>query len=238
QFREAERIGPFTATFSSGTANPYLSYAVPDDGAEPSAEDVAALVAAYRERGLVPRLEYVPALAPAVEPALLEAGFTVELRAPLMALGEARAPEPPPGIELVEAVTEPDVRATATAQHEAYAEPGPPSNAWVEGMLRGVAAGGLVVLARDTGTGEPAGGGQCTPPAEGATELAAIGVRPAYRRRGIAAAMTAWLAERMRARGASLVWLTAAGEPEARIYAGVGFERVGDALYISLRDEP
>jgi predicted acetyltransferase len=37
----------------------------------------------------------------------------------------------------------------------------------------------------------------------------------------------------MRERGADLVYLTAAGEPEARIYARVGFEQVGEALYVS-----
>jgi hypothetical protein len=47
--------------------------------------------------------------------------------------------------------------------------------------------------------------------------------------------MTAWLAAQMRARGADLVYLTAAGEDEARIYARVGFERVGEALYVSRR---
>ncbi len=237
-FRETERIGPFTATFARESANPYLSYAIPDAGAQPSAADVAALVEAYRRRHRTPRLEYVPACAPAVEPALLAAGFEVELRAPLMVLASVRIPAEPAEIELVEAATQSDVRAAATAQHEAYGEPEPPDDGWIGGILRSVASGGLVVLARDARSGEPAGGGQCAPPVDGASELAAIGVRPAYRRRGIAAAMTAWLAERMRTHGVDLVWLTAAGEPEARIYAGVGFERVGEALYASLRRSP
>lgn len=231
--REAERVGPFTATFSTGSANPFLSYAIPDEGAEPTPEHVAALVAAYRSRCRVPRLEYVPSLAPAVEPALLRAGFAVEARVPLMALGEPRECRIPPGIELVEATSEEDVRAAAEAQHEAYGESEPPSDGWVAGILRSVESGGLVVLARDARTGDAAGGAQCVPPEDGATELAAVGVRPAFRRRGVAAAMTAWLATRMRARGADLVYLTAAGEPEARIYAGVGFERVGEALFVS-----
>ncbi len=73
-------------------------------------------------------------------------------------------------------------------------------------------------------------------PEAGASELTSIGVRPVFRRRGIAAAMTSWLAERMPDRGADLVYLTAAGEAEARIYARVGFERIGEALYVSLPD--
>jgi ribosomal protein S18 acetylase RimI-like enzyme len=150
-----------------------------------------------------------------------------------MVLRGVRGATRPDGVELVEAVSEEYVRAAATAQHEAYGEAEPPDDGWIAGVLRSLDAGGLLVLARDAATGEAAGGGQCTPPLEGASELAGIGVRPAYRRRGIAAAMTAWLAERMDARGANLVYLTAAGEDEARIYARVGFERVGEALYIS-----
>ncbi len=65
--RDTERIGPFLATFSRHSANPYLNYAVPDDGAVPSPADVTALVDAYRGRGRTPRLEYLPGLAPAVE---------------------------------------------------------------------------------------------------------------------------------------------------------------------------
>ena len=33
--RDVERIGPFLATFDRGTDHPYLSYAIPDDGARP-----------------------------------------------------------------------------------------------------------------------------------------------------------------------------------------------------------
>src|SRR5919198_4606718 len=82
--RDSERIGPFLATFNRDSDNPYLNYAIPDDGATPSADDVAALVNAYRARARKPRLEYVSSLAPAVEPALLAAGFEVEGRLPLM----------------------------------------------------------------------------------------------------------------------------------------------------------
>src|SRR5215213_9057810 len=78
--RDTERHGPFLATFSRDTDHPFLSYAIPDAGASPTPADVAALVAAYRRRNRVPRLEFLTAPSPRVEPALLTAGFTVELR--------------------------------------------------------------------------------------------------------------------------------------------------------------
>lgn len=236
--RDVERIGPFTATFNPTNANPFLNYAIPDESAEPSPDDVGAVVDAYRSRKRVPRLEYLPSLAAAVEPVLLTAGFAVDARAPLMTLAHDADAPAPAGIELVEAVADEDIRAAAAAQHEAYDEREPPTEDWIAGIHASIDGGGLLVLARDARTGEPAGGGQCTPPHEGATELTSIGVRSGFRRRGIAAAMTAWLADAMSARGADLVFLMAAGEPEAKIYSRVGFDRIGEVLYISLTDQP
>jgi hypothetical protein len=74
RWRESIRIGPFTATFDRDEDSRYLNYAVPDPGATPSLDDIAELVAAYRQRARVPRLEYIPQLAPAVEAVLVAAG--------------------------------------------------------------------------------------------------------------------------------------------------------------------
>jgi ribosomal protein S18 acetylase RimI-like enzyme len=232
--REVERIGPFVATFTPGSRNPYLNYAIPEADGEPTDGDVAALVEAFAGRGYAPRLEYVPGVAPAVEPALLEARFVVEGRLPLMVCERRPDSVVPAAIDVRVAVTRDDVRAAAIAQNEAYGEPDPPSESWVDGSLRSIAAGGLLVVATEAVTGEPAGGGACTPPHEGATELTSIGVRPAHRRRGIAGAMVALLAQTMLDRGVDLVFLMAAGEAEARIYARVGFTRIGEVLHISV----
>jgi hypothetical protein len=68
--RITERIGPFLATVSPDTENPYLNYAIPDDGAAPTPDDVQELIAFYRAHNRIPRLEYSRELAPAVEAAL------------------------------------------------------------------------------------------------------------------------------------------------------------------------
>ena len=103
QQRDTEHIGPFLATFSPHSANPYLNYAIPDDSAAPCLADVNALIAAYSGRGRIPRLEYVAKLAPAVEEALISAGFTVEGRLPLMICtpGSEQLLPIPPEIELI-----------------------------------------------------------------------------------------------------------------------------------------
>src|SRR5204863_320733 len=48
--RDVERIGPFVATFNREDANPFLNYAVPDEGAAPSRAEIEALADAYRAR--------------------------------------------------------------------------------------------------------------------------------------------------------------------------------------------
>ena len=123
--RHTERVGPFLATFTDDTDNPYLSYAIPDDDAVPTPSDVAALVAAYRARRRQPRLEYLPSRAPAVEAALVSGGFVVDGRLPLMACDpDALAePEAPAGVDLTLAVAEADLLAVVAVQHEAYGDP-------------------------------------------------------------------------------------------------------------------
>ena len=231
--RDSERIGPFLATFNRDSDNPYLNYAIPDDGAEPTAGDVAALIGAYHARSRKPRLEYVASLAPRVEPALLATGFEPEGRLPLMIYRGGDEQPPPEGVDLVAAAADEELRGVAQVQWEAYEESGPLPDRVVDSLRATLEDGGLVILARDAATGEAAGGGLCTGPHDGATELTSIGVRERYRRRGIAEAMTRWLAREMHARGNDGVFLMADGPPEERIYRRAGFETISDILHIS-----
>jgi ribosomal protein S18 acetylase RimI-like enzyme len=194
---------------------------------------VAALVDAYHRHERTPRLEYIPSLAPAVEPVLVAAGFEVEGRLPLMTYGKGQDGSPPQGIEILEATGDDELRGVASVQWEAYGEEGKAPQRVADGLRRTIAAGGLVVLARDAETGEPAGAGVCTGPHGGASELTSVGVRLAYRRRGIAEAVTRRLAGEMRARGNDGVFLMAAGEREARIYERAGFATISEILHIS-----
>jgi ribosomal protein S18 acetylase RimI-like enzyme len=236
--RETERIGPFLATFTAHSANPFLNYAIPDDGATPSADDVTALIRAYQRCERIPRLEYVARLAPAVEPALLAAGFAVEGRLPLMICTPgAEQPMPtPPEVELLLPRSNAELLGTVAVQNEAYGDD-PPDAAAASRLGAGIAGGQIAVLARVAATGEPVGAGVCSVPHDGLTEVAGIGVRAPFRRRGVAGAVTARLVREAFAAGVTIAFLMAAAEEGARIYTRAGFVRVGEILLIS-RPQP
>jgi ribosomal protein S18 acetylase RimI-like enzyme len=234
--REAnERIGPFLAAYDPHSDNLYRNYAIPDDGAAPTPGDVRALIAAFERRGRTPRLEYVPAVAPAVEAALVEAGFVAEGHYPLMTVTAETARElpVPTGIRLLLASGDDELLAVATVQGIAYDESAVPTEHDVARLRATLGSGGVVGLARDVATGRPVGAGICSTPIDGVTEVAAIGVVPEYRRRGVAGALTSLLVRAAFAAGATAPFLMPATEEGGRIYARAGFVRVSEILMIS-----
>ncbi|MEV7064572.1 GNAT family N-acetyltransferase [Streptomyces collinus] len=67
-------------------------------------------------------------------------------------------------------------------------------------------------------------------PLAGVSEIVGVGTLPAARRRGLACAVTAALGADARSRGAATVFLSAGDDDVARVYARLGFRRVGTAL--------
>ncbi|NEE19990.1 GNAT family N-acetyltransferase, partial [Streptomyces sp. SID7499] len=63
-----------------------------------------------------------------------------------------------------------------------------------------------------------------------------------FRRRGVGAALSAWLTERAFAQGCRTVWLEPGDADVERVYAGIGYRRIGEKVNISLepgrRPEP
>ncbi|MFF0850657.1 GNAT family N-acetyltransferase [Streptomyces sp. NPDC003388] len=231
-------VAGFVAGFDPETDSPYVNYATPFPGAEPADRDIAALILAFRERGLRPRLEFAPDAAPAVEPALRRAGFRTEAVHEYLVCtpGSLVAPAGggPGGNPAVLAPrTDEDYRAIDTALSEAFAGEFGPSEAGAARLRRTAEQGGAVRYVRAP-DGTCAGGALCSAPAEDTAELAGVGTRPAYRGRGIAAAVTTALAEAAFARGTSSVWLEYSGEGSRRVYERVGFRPRGTRLYLTL----
>ncbi|MFF5428650.1 GNAT family N-acetyltransferase [Streptomyces griseofuscus] len=231
------RVGGFVVGFDPATTSPYVNYATPVPGAAPTDADVADLIAAFRTRGLLPRLEFAPDAAPAVEPALRRAGFNTEavheylVCTPATLTVPGAAPEPEARLRVEAPVTDEDYLAIDTALSEAFGGEWAPSPQGAARLRRTEEGGGAVRFVRAE-DGSCAGGALCSAPAEGTAELAGVGTLPGHRGRGIAAAVTAALAETLFARGARTVWLEYSGAGSRRVYERVGFRPGGTRVYL------
>ncbi|SNS47402.1 FR47-like protein [Streptosporangium subroseum] len=231
------QTGGFVAGFDPGTTSPYINYATPMPGARPTGRDVAALIEAFRERGLKPRLEFAPDAAPAVEPALREAGFTVEEGHEYLVCNPATLTMPPVTNEVALLVetpsTDEDYGSIDAALSEAFAGVFASSAEGAARLRRTQENGGAVRFVRAP-DGGCAGGASCSAPAVDTAELSGVGTRLAFRGRGIAGSVVAALTETLFAQGAQSVWLEYSGEGSRRVYERVGFKPQGTRLYMAL----
>jgi predicted GNAT family acetyltransferase len=207
--REPVDAGAFTLYLHrTEKQHPFLNYAIPDEGAAP--DDGSALVAAARERGLVPRIEAVQPCAPWVRDL---PGFTVEDELRLMAC-ERPVPLDSEAEIVVVRKGSPHVAGLVRAQMAAFGEP-PPSDEQIT-RWDGRAVAALV-------DGEVVGGASWTRVLDEMTEVAGIGVLERFRRRGIAGALTAEATRQGFAEGATLAVLVPGHEGAARVYERAGF---------------
>jgi ribosomal protein S18 acetylase RimI-like enzyme len=231
-------VGGFVAGFDPAIPSPYINYATPLPGACPGDRDIAALVGAFRQRGLTARLEFAPDAAPAVEPALRRAGFTTEAVHEYLVCtpGTLAPPAEGTGTPVAESPgTDHDYLAIDAALAEAFDGQFGPSAAGAARLRRMQENGGAVRFVRAP-DGSCAGGGSCSPPAAGTTELSGVGTRPAYRGRGIAATVVAALTEAMFACGAQSAWLEYSGAGSRRVYERAGYQPHGTRLYLTLNE--
>ena len=238
---DTEELGSLTL-FLPRSGFPY--YARPRLGlaGEVTAADVTAVLARQRELDVPRAVEWVHDTTPSLLAAAREAGMTVE-ECPLLVL-EQEPPEPDPaaGVRIV-AADDPKLGLVRAAINVGFgtagtgvgpasiAERDEDAVARPEGAERiaDLMRAGLSVLAGafDPESG-PVGGGSHNPRGE-VTEIVGVGVLPAYRRRGLAAAITARLARHALDTGVRTVFCSAEDDAVARVYESVGFRRVGTA---------
>ena len=227
-------IGPFVAGLDPDTDSPHINYASPVPGVSITAADVDALVGAFIDAGRKPRLEYVVSCSPELENLLLAAGFAVEARHRYLICTPQTLTTPlvPDGFFLAEPTMDRERAALVAAANEAFGEAPQASAADIARVGRTQERGG-VALAAFTGGGECAGAGQGSPPSDQLSEVGGIGVRPPFRRRGLAAAITAEVTRRLFDRGVRFAWLEAGGDDSRRVYERVGYVPAGHRLYLS-----
>ena len=236
--RSSATVQGFLASVDAEDPNPYRNYAVPFAGTHPSSHDVSALVQWFYDRCRKPRLEYMVEAAPAVEAALIAAGFSVEGRLPLLTVQKTHLHSTAViGIDIQAATTETELREAAIAQNAAYGG-SETTQVDVDRLMSTVARGGAVVVAREAHDGRVVGAGLYPPPVGGLTEIAAVGVLEEFRRRGIASALSAALASSAFDQGIATPFLMAASPAEQLVYERAGFVKAGHIIHVSLCTSP
>jgi GNAT superfamily N-acetyltransferase len=207
--------------------------------------DIEAAAARKRELGQAKNFEWVHETTPSLLAAARAAGFDV-LEAPLLVLDRSawRMPEPPSGMTL--RVLEPDDPALAAASAvqqvgfgAAGTAPGPQGiterdaatddtdlDFLRERMRRGL----TVTIVAESQYGPAAAGAH--QPVDGVTEIVGVATLPVVRRQGLGGAVTGALVEDALTRGVATVFLSAGSEAIARVYARLGFRRVGTACIV------
>ncbi len=238
-----EEVGPFTVFAGTGA---WSYYARPRLGLEHdyTVADIEAALARKRELGQSESIEWVHETTPSLLPAAREAGLEV-LEAPLMVLDRGAWPDPEAPADITLRVLEADdpVLGEAVAvQHVGFGAagtaPGPEGhaerNALVEAehdFLRERMRAGLTVTVVAEGEYGPVAAGQHQP-VGGVTEIVGVATLPIVRRQGLGGAVTGALVADALTRGAETVFLSAGSDAVARVYARLGFKRIGTACIV------
>jgi len=241
---EPERVGPFTLFVHRNAGWPY--YARPTPGCPGvRSSDVDLVRARQRALGLAETFEWIADVVPSVGPAAAESGLSVSEH-PLMYLDVLLPSRPPEGFEvrmveaqddlaLLHAVAEIGFRNRGTGRGragvaEAQEIVSRGTDATLLATMHERLDAGLTVTAAvfDGETGKPVAVG-AHQPLESTTEIVGVATLPAFRRRGLGAALTSALVRDALMRNCHTVFLTADDDAVARVYQDVGFRRIGTA---------
>jgi ribosomal protein S18 acetylase RimI-like enzyme len=251
QLGRAERHGPLVLFVTEGHGWSYYARPRRPPRKPVTPAHLRRVRARQRELGVPQSFEWIEQAAPEFAAAAGAAGLAVAAH-PLMLLDRpARRAAPPAGVT-VRAVPpdEPDLASIVTVPDVAFAHPGTgtgPAGPAVRDRLaaerppariarmRRLLAAGHSVLAAAFGADGPLAAGSCQT-VGGVSEITGVGTLPSARRRGLGAAVTAQLAEMAFGHGTHTVFLSASDEEVARVYAKIGFRRVGTAMIAEAPD--
>ncbi|SNS19746.1 FR47-like protein [Streptosporangium subroseum] len=252
-----ERHGPLTLFVREGEGWPFYARPAREWSGSVSATDVTLVRARQRELGIPESFEWVAETSPALRPAVEESGLVIHEH-PLMVLDEdAAIPERSelsggPSVRIM-GPDDPALPSALAVPHLAFAEPG--TGVGVAGLAELATAAvtraadgsveravsrmraGLTAIAAAVEDGMALCAGQHQP-VGAVSEIVGVGTLPAARRRGLGLAVTAALVADARSRGVKTVFLSAGDDDVARMYARIGFRRIGTALIAEFPEKP
>lgn len=243
----SETIGSFTLFLNEGHGWRYYARPTPGAGV-PTPREIGEVRRRQRALSQPERFEWIHEIVPEMHGSALSGGLVVTDH-PLMALNgsAADALPAPDGVEVAIVDADDDLAMLGGVAEVAFAEPSTAvgstnaadaaaaatrQSAETLAFQRGRMLAGLTVAvaARVGGVSAAVGWHQ---PLDGASEIVGVSTLPAYRRRGLGAAVTAALVADALRRGVGTVFLSADGDDVARVYERVGFERIGTACSAS-----
>ncbi|HTF08382.1 MAG TPA: GNAT family N-acetyltransferase [Asanoa sp.] len=243
----AEEFGGLVLFVRDGAGWPFYARPRLDGDEPPSAADVLEARARQRDLGLPEAFEWVHETTPELLAVARSAGLAV-LEAPLMVLDPAALPHvAAPGVRLLDpasATFGADTELSRAVAAVGFGTPGTGTGAGgaaerdatrveldagaVEEERRAIVAGRRFTAVAELPDAGPVASG-IGMRAGDVVEIAGVATLPAFRRRGLGAALTLALARRAIDSGAGVVFLSASSLEVARVYLSVGFRRIGTA---------
>lgn len=226
--RDVSHLAGFTVAIAPGGAAG-LAVAVPDDRLHEVDLDgaLARVETAFARHGIIPSIEYVEDLHPALAASAHARGWHSAMRAPLFVL-ERMADGPTATDSSVRFLTDADradLEAYLRAQQRAYGGAGDDDAlAWAPVLRAGLRSGTIVIATLEVDGTLVAGASVQI--GAGVGELAGVWTLPEARRRGHARTVCRALVGRALATELAFCWLSAAPNATA-LYERLGFEHVG-----------
>lgn len=229
-------IPPFMLYFDPADSAIYFNYAVPAAPVNGNLDQsLAELRRAFIERGRCPRFEFVAECAPTLAAALQANGFVEDAGLHLMiCTPESFVPAPDvPELEITQlapASALEDLREYALTVAQGF-NPGQTDLPTDDDIERTRQTLGSIRSFLGRVGHEPAGAASYTASLDGVIEIVGIATREQFRRRGVAAALTARAVQSAFAEGVTLACLTAADERAGRVYERIGFRPQATMLF-------
>jgi len=209
---------------------------------EPTAEEIKKVLARQLELGMPRALEWIQETAPSLATVARAAGMTVQ-ECPMLVLESLVEPPAPDGAVRLMNAEDDDLALVDAAIRVAFGTPGTAvsdvgaaerddaaastdASHSLGNTTDALRSGRTVMVGAFVNEVGAVGGGSHNPRGQ-VSEMVGVGVLPAFRRRGLAAAVAHLLSRHALDNGVTTVFCGADSSDVARVYEGVGFRRIG-----------